>query len=47
MPMRVKRKTSGSINGKEFTYLPGQEYVVPENIYQVVFDSGNVIGEPL
>lgn len=47
MPMRVKRKTSGSINGKEFTYLPGQEYVVPENIYQVVFDSGNVIGESL
>ena len=47
VPMRVKRKVSGSINGKEFTYLPGQEYVVPENIYQVVFDSGNVIGESL
>jgi hypothetical protein len=46
MPMRVKRKVEGSINGKEFTYLPGQDYVVPENIYQVVFDSGNVIGEP-
>jgi glycosyltransferase involved in cell wall biosynthesis len=47
LPMRVKRKVTGSINGKEFTYLPGQEYVVPENVYQVVFDSGNVIGEPL
>jgi hypothetical protein len=45
--MRVKRKVEGSINGKEFTYLPGQEYVVPENIYKVVFDSGNVIGESL
>ena len=47
LPMRVKRKVTGSINGKEFTYLPGQEYVVPENVYQVVFDSGNVIGEAL
>ena len=47
MPMRVKKKVNGSLNGREFTYLPGQEYVVPENIYQVVFDSGNVIGESL
>lgn len=47
MPMQVKRKVTGSINGKDFTYLPGQEYVVPENVYQVVFDSGNVKGEPL
>jgi hypothetical protein len=47
MTMRVKKKVQGSLNGREFTYLPGQEYVVPENIYQVVFDSGNVIGEPL
>ncbi len=47
MPMRVKRKVTGSINGKDFTYLPGQEYVVPENIYQVVFENGNVIGEAL
>ena len=47
MTMRVKKKVNGSLNGREFTYLQGQEYVVPENVYQVVFDSGNVIGESL
>lgn len=45
MSMRVKRKVAGSINGKEFVYHPGQEYAVPENIYQVLSDGGYVMKE--
>ena len=45
MSMRVKRKAIGSINGKEFVYYPGQEYRVPENIYQVLSDGGYVVKE--
>ena len=45
MKMRVKRKAVGSINGRDFTYLPGQQYVVPENIYQVLLDGNYVIEE--
>lgn len=45
MQLRVKRKATGSINGKDFTYHPGQEYVVPENIYQVLLDGGYVVKE--
>ena len=46
MPLRVKRKVSGSINGREFTYLPDRDYQVPENIYQVLLDGGYVVEEP-
>jgi glycosyltransferase involved in cell wall biosynthesis len=46
MRMRVNRKATGSINGKEFVYLPGQDYVVPENIYQLLLDGGYVLKEP-
>lgn len=47
MPMRVKRKVSGSINGREFTYLPGVDYVVPENVHEVLLPSGYVEEETL
>lgn len=42
MTISVKRKVSGSINNQEFSYLPGVEYVVPENIYNILLAGGYI-----
>lgn len=42
MRMRVNRKVSGSINNNDFLFHPGQDYVVKENVYQVLLGGGYI-----
>ena len=40
--LTVTRKVEASINMKEYNFLPNVEYVVAENVYQVLLDAGYI-----
>lgn len=40
VPIRVRRNVNADIGNRHYKLVPGVEYEVPENVHQVLFDSG-------
>ena len=47
MKLQVNRKVVSSVNSTTYTFEPGKDYMVPEGVFQVLWDAGYVLKESL